>query len=122
MKRLLYVLGFLFVVVCAGVGVASAHPSSREESPQLTPTPSGTISATVISTPFPTCGTGADYVVSPQGSATMVPGLTDVGNHCNDCTTLISLPFPYRLYGQTFKTVSVSDNGTVQFVSANAGG
>jgi Ca2+-binding RTX toxin-like protein len=39
----------------------------------------------------------------------------DVGNHCDDCTTLISFPFPVDFYGQTYTSARVSSNGNVQF-------
>ena len=28
-----------------------------------------------------------------------MPGTTDTGNHCDDCSTVISLPFSVTLYG-----------------------
>src|SRR5207253_1359432 len=31
-------------------------------------------------------------------TATIVPGTTDTGNHCDDCNTAITLPFAFRLY------------------------
>lgn len=125
MKRLLYGLGSLFVLACSLAGIASAQPASQSDRPLLTPTPSPTPPAgTVIqtTTPFPTCGPGSDYVVSPLSSATIVAGTTDTGNHCNDCTTQITLPFPYALYGQTYSSVYVSDNGTLQFTSSSPDG
>src|SRR6516225_6528938 len=47
----------------------------------------------------------------------IVPGTVDTGNHCDDCTTTISLPFPYTLYDQTFTSANVDSNGTLQFGS-----
>ena len=55
--------------------------------------------------------------VSP--SATIVPGTTDTGNHCDDCVTNITLPFPFLLYGMSFTSVNLSSNGNAQFVSTN---
>src|SRR5262249_18382090 len=66
-----------------------------------------------------TCGAGGDYVIYQYGSATMIPGTTDVGNHCDDCMTSINLPFPFQLYSQSFNNVNVSSNGTLQFLSNN---
>ena len=66
-----------------------------------------------IPTPPPvTCDT---YVTSTSAD-TIVPGTTDTGNHCDDCTTPISLPFPISLYGQFFLNVFISSNGNLQFV------
>ncbi len=48
-------------------------------------------------------------------------GVTDTGNHCDDCTTAITLPFPVGFYGQTYTSANVSSNGNLQFASANAG-
>src|SRR5262249_42146360 len=48
------------------------------------------------------------------------PGLTDIGNHCDDCSTVIALPFGYRFYGSLFTSIAVSSNGTASFLSTNA--
>jgi hypothetical protein len=55
-----------------------------------------------------------------QGTGTIVPGTIDINNHCDDCTTLINLPFNYQLYGQTFTTAAVSSNGNIQFASSSS--
>lgn len=60
MKRLLYVLIFLFIAACAAISMASAHPDDQQDSPHLTPTPAATTPAILPSltwtpTPFPTC-------------------------------------------------------------------
>lgn len=46
-----------------------------------------------------------------------MPGTTDIGNHCDDCTTTIALPFAYTLYDQTYTSVNLSSNGNAQFVT-----
>ena len=45
------------------------------------------------------------------GQERIVPGTTDIGNHCDDCTTVISLPFSLTLYDQTFTSSHRSSNG-----------
>jgi len=55
-----------------------------------------------------------------QISESIVPGTTDTGNHCDDCTTTVTLPFPYTLYDQTFTAVNVDSNGTEQFVNPSS--
>jgi len=45
------------------------------------------------------------------------PGTTDIGNHCDDCTTLVALPFPVTLYGTAYTSLRVSSNGTMQFTT-----
>ena len=48
-----------------------------------------------------------------------MPGTTDTGNHCDDCTTVISLPFPVTLYDQTFTSAMVGSNGIFAFGTNN---
>src|SRR5438105_10454346 len=51
------------------------------------------------------------------GSGNIVPGTTDIGNHCDDCNNNIALPFPLTFYNQTFNSVNASSNGNLQFLS-----
>lgn len=60
------------------------------------------------------------YVAKQSANAAIVPGTTDIGNHCDDCTTVITLPFNYQFYDTVFTSVIVGSNGTLQFVSNNA--
>ncbi|PYJ03507.1 MAG: hypothetical protein DME25_12055 [Verrucomicrobia bacterium] len=62
---------------------------------------------------------GASYVIMRTNGASIVPGSTDTGNHGDDVTTAITLPFAYTFYGQTFSNASVSANGNLQFSSAD---
>ena len=68
-------------------------------------------SSTLTSAPAGVCTT---YTTSTS-TDTIVPGDTDTGNHCDDCTTSITFPFPVSLYG-TFGYTSgfVSSNGNLQ--------
>ncbi|MFL5734680.1 MAG: hypothetical protein ACJ78Q_16080, partial [Chloroflexia bacterium] len=69
--------------------------------------------------PLPlTCDT---YTYSTSTGATLVQGTTDIGNHCDDCTTTVYIPFSFQLYGVTFNNVNVGSNGNLQFGSNNAG-
>src|SRR5580765_3018170 len=56
----------------------------------------------------------SDYTTSTS-TDTIVPGDTDTGNHCDDCTTPITFPFPVSLYGTSFTTANVGANGNLQF-------
>src|SRR3954453_4952936 len=56
-----------------------------------------------------------------ESTGTVVPGTQDVGIRCDDCTTLISLPFTYNLYGRPFSSAIVGSNGTLAFVTNNNG-
>ena len=58
-----------------------------------------------------------DYSVTTTAGAAIVPGTNDIGNHCDDCTTGIVLPFPVMFYDQVFSTANVSSNGNLQFSS-----
>ena len=46
------------------------------------------------------------------GTATFVPGVTDIGSHCDDCDTPITLPFPVMLYDQTFTSAQPARTAT----------
>ena len=80
--------------------------------PTATGTPP-TATATPTSTPTP-CG--YDFAMSV---GTIVPGTEDTGNHCDDCVTNVTLPFPFPLYGQEYSTANVSSNGNIQFATAS---
>src|SRR5438876_11333237 len=60
----------------------------------------------------------ADYTFT-TGSGIIVYGITDTGNHCDDCITAIALPFPVTFYDQTFFSVGISSNGNLQFTGVN---
>src|SRR5205085_3456086 len=74
-----------------------------------TPTPSASPTRT------PRSCTPIIYSYS-TATATIVPGTTDTGNHCDDCSTAITLPFPFTLYEQTVTSVYLDSNGFVTFV------
>jgi hypothetical protein len=61
----------------------------------------------------------SQYTITP-GTDTIVPGETDIGNHTDDGTTFVALPFSFQLYDQTYTGVNVSSNGNAQFVTADA--
>src|SRR6266700_1862704 len=64
------------------------------------------------------CPPPAHYDIAQIGGS-IVPGTTDIGNHTDDGTTFISLPFNYALYDQTFNGVNVSSNGNAQFTTTD---
>ena len=84
--------------------------------PTPTPTP-GT--PTPTPTPTPTCASCTDYTTA-TGTDTIVPGTTDIGNDCDDCTTAITLPFPVCVYGTGYTSAIVESNGTLQFTGDTA--
>ncbi len=83
--------------------------------PTSTSTPTSTPCADCTSTPTPTYSTDYRYGTSP---ASIVPGTDDTGNHGDDVTTAIGLPFPFQLYDQSYTNATVSSNGNLQFVTS----
>jgi hypothetical protein len=55
-----------------------------------------------------------------QIGGSIVPGSTDSGNHGDDVTTTVPLPFSYSVYDQTFNSITVSSNGNAQFTTDDA--
>src|SRR5436190_14742333 len=92
-------VGLIVAAIVAFGGSASAHQSAGVDT---TPTP----------IPTPPCNANYSYATA---TATIVPGTVDTGNHCDDCQTVITLPFGFDLYGNEFSTVVASSNGNLQF-------
>jgi hypothetical protein len=88
---------------------ATASPTASSGPDVPDPTPTATPTATV--TPVQTC---CQYVTS-RGSGTIVPGIVDTGNHCDNCLTQITFPFPVAFYNLSFTQAYVSSNGNLQF-------
>ena len=70
-------------------------------------------------TPTGTPATCSNYNTT-AGTGTITAGTTDTGNHCDDCTTAVSLPFPVSVYGQTFNSVGVASNGSLDLIGTQA--
>ena len=75
--------------------------------------PGGSPTATPSATPCV-----ADYTFTVS-SGSIVPGTVDTGNHVDDGSTVIALPFSYTLYDQTFNSVAVGSNGHLTFGAVN---
>ena len=65
--------------------------------------------------PAPTC---AAYTFT-TGAGGIVPGTTDTGNHTDDGSTQITIPFLYNIYDQQANVVSVGSNGHLTFGLVN---
>ena len=78
--------------------------------PPATPTPAPT---TVCS--------GTTYQTFSSAGATLVPATDDIGNHCDDCNTTVTLPFPVTIYGTPYTSVNAGSNGLLEFGSDQAG-
>lgn len=58
---------------------------------------------------------GVNYGFSSSTGAAIVPGVTDTGNHTDDGSTVVTLPFFTKIYDQWFNTVAVGSNGHLTF-------
>jgi hypothetical protein len=91
-------------------------PTCGSTTPTATATgtpPTATMTATATATQVPLAACANYTVTSTTG--TLVAGTTDIGNHCDDCATLVTLPFPVHLYDQTFNTAYITSNGVIEF-------
>ncbi len=70
--------------------------------------------------PFNLASDETNYVITQSTGAAIVPGTDDVGNHGDDVTTTVALPFPYAFYDQSFTSAALDSNGNVQFASATS--
>jgi hypothetical protein len=106
--------------LCPTQTPGTPSPTSTPRPPTSTPTrPTATNTSppTGTSTPVPTvCGPNSNYIISQSVGATIVPGTTDSGLHCSECSTTIDLPFPFTLYDRIFTSAIVTSKGTLGFV------
>ena len=63
--------------------------------------------------------TGCVNYTFSVGSGSIVPGTTDTGNHTDDGSTVIALPFSYQMYDTSFANVAVGSNGHLTFGTVN---
>ena len=85
-----------------------------------TPTATGTPpTPTNTATPSPTVCV-SNYTIS-TATATIIPGVEDTGNHCDDCTSDVSFPFPVTFYGTQYNTGKIASNGNLQFTGDSSG-
>jgi len=93
----------------------SATPTAPSSAtPSATATATATASGTATATPTGSPSCTPNYTFT-SGTGTIVPGVTDTGNHCDDCSTVISLPFPVSVYGTTYSSAAVGSNGHFTF-------
>jgi hypothetical protein len=60
------------------------------------------------------------YTITTTTGASIVAGTTDIGNHCDDCTTNIALPFSFTFYGTPYNSVYVWSNGALGFAGSGS--
>ena len=66
----------------------------------------------------PTIGAGTQYDIVTVQDVPFIMGIQDIGNHCNNCSTHITLPFTSTLYGKVYNAADVTSNGQVDFSGA----
>src|SRR5205807_4757658 len=103
----------LLIAVCT-IPVALAQRNVAKQGMTKAVLKPNAIPAQALLSIAPTGVTCSNYVTSTS-TDTIVPGDTDTGNHCDDCTTPITLPFPVSVYGTSFTTALVGANGSLQF-------
>ncbi|MDQ2806739.1 MAG: S-layer homology domain-containing protein [Chloroflexota bacterium] len=87
-----------------------------------TPTSGPSVTPTLSTTPTATATVvcqGVTYQPITTAAATLVPATNDTGNHCDDCATSLTFPFPVTFYGTPYASANVSSNGNLQFTSNN---
>lgn len=78
------------------------------------------VMATVAVALFPAVAHAAvTYQIQQSSGTSIIPGTTNIGNDCDDCTTLINFPFAVSVYGNTYTEAWASSNGNLQFDSDN---
>ena len=103
----------------AGTQATHISPMSRVLGPKdLLPVPPESQSRPLLHSSGPVGQNGYTFTVM-QDCSGFVPGDVDTGNHCDDCSTVITLPFDYALYDQTFNSVAVGSNGHLTFGVVN---
>src|SRR5262249_23644890 len=107
--------GALFIIFAIIFAIGAVLPVAKSKLP-----PSAFSTPTILSPSLNIPNSFPNYVITQFTGASIVPGTTDTGNHYDDGTTTISLPFNYQLYDQTFGSVVISSNGTLQFNSNNS--
>ena len=100
-----------------GASQQDAYSDRDPVGPTPTASPSPTSTATASPTPTATATATpcqANYTTATT-TGTITAGGSDIGNHCDDCNTLVTLPFPVSVYGTPISVAYVGSNGTVQF-------
>jgi hypothetical protein len=114
-------LGFLAVICGVFLALFGTSALGRISPSEAKPQASMNIPSGVIGDELAASraeGGPCQYTIT-YGTHTIVPGITDTGNHCVWCDTTINLPFPFVLYDHTFNTVMVNSSGRLDFVCNN---
>jgi len=108
---------FLLLVAVCAIPLALAQRNSGKQSKQNGPASSSAVQSMALQ--FAPGQMGPEVCIPSYtltlGPGIFVPGDTDVGNHCDNCSTEIALPFPVTLYDQTFTIAAAGSNGHLTF-------
>lgn len=115
----------VFTFVCAmltAIGLAVQWPARPTQARVADPAlPGGWYHGVSVAPPAAPLSAVQSYYAIISDTASIVTGTNDIGNNCDDCTTLVSLPFtvsPYNILH--YSAARVSSNGNVQFVTNSA--
>ncbi|MEO8285073.1 MAG: S-layer homology domain-containing protein [Chloroflexota bacterium] len=97
----------------------SMSPCALPPTSTVTSTPSGPTNTPQPPTATPTtvC-TGTTYQTFASTGSSIITATNDIGNHCDDCVTNVTLPFPVTVYGTPYTSANVGSNGNLNFNSA----
>ena len=62
------------------------------------------------------------FTITSSTGASIVPGTTDIGNHDDDLTVTVALPFSVSFFGTSYSTAYVCSNGWLSFASTSGDG
>ncbi|PYL61573.1 MAG: hypothetical protein DMF24_06890, partial [Verrucomicrobia bacterium] len=65
-------------------------------------------------TPTPTCPAAQNYTYTLT-IGSYLPGTTDAGVHCDDCSTPVPFPFTVKIYDTPFTSALAGSNGELSF-------
>ena len=109
-------LGPAFIDDVTGLANVCNPASTPTPTPTPTISPTPTPIPTMTPTPSPSCTPGYTYTTS---TGVIVPGTVDSGNHTDDGSTVVAVPFSYTLYDQSFNQINVGSNGHLTFGTVN---
>ncbi len=98
----------VLVAIAYTAGMATASAGTKAPAEQAKPA--------AASAPASLCNSFPNYLDYSSFSYIRA-GTVDIGNHCDDCNTAVTLPFAFTLYDQSFSTANISSNGNMQFSS-----
>jgi hypothetical protein len=117
-----------YITIKYGQGTPPPPTATPTPTPTPIPTFTPTPSATPILSPTPTPPCPCETPTPPptptpniccqhlttSGTGTIVPGTVDIGNHCDNCLTLVTFPFSVQFYDSTITQAYVNSNGSLQ--------